>query len=89
MEKIFALALFAILASTPCFANDEHKNNNGQQQNQPTNYDPAAGGRVDTNTGSFQQKAAGGHVDTNTGTFHQDVAGGSVNTKTGTFTPDK
>lgn len=60
---------------------------NFQQGSYGTSYAPAAGGRVDVQTGSFQQRAAGGYVDTRTGTFHQDAAGGTVNTQTGAFTP--
>jgi hypothetical protein len=60
---------------------------NFQQGSYGTSYAPAAGGRVDVQTGGFQQRAAGGYVDTRTGTFHQDAAGGTVNTQTGAFTP--
>lgn len=60
---------------------------NFQQGSYGTSYAPAAGGRVDIQTGGFQQRAAGGYVDTRTGTFHQDAAGGTVNTQTGAFTP--
>ena len=58
-----------------------------QQGDMESSYAPAAGGRVNVQTGAFQAKAAGGYVDTQTGAFHTKAAGGTVNTQTGESLP--